>query len=194
MTGAYPISGSNAIGTVFGPTDLLYYDRSGQLILYATLPDDNTALDDYQLFLTSELSSLDLWGFLIRASVVNNPNWPNLQDLSSATLNFLAGNGTVIQSNLDQVVVSNITPDQSVDYWWGSNTFAKFGWFAWNYLTPEMPVSFINCNPCYFWEELGNFNGFAYGMAGLTTAYGTCYSMLDVPYNYVGGEIWSYPR
>lgn len=194
MVSGYPIHGSNAIGTVFGPNFVNYYDRSGQIIIDTYLIDDNCALDDYQLFDVTELSSLDLWGFLIRAAVVNNPNWPNLQDLSTSQFYFLAGNDVIVQSNLDQVVISNITPDSSVDYWWGTSTFAKFGTFAWNYLTPEMPVLFINNDPCYFWQELGNFNGFQYNMSGNTTCYATTYSMLDVPYNEIGGELWSYPR
>jgi hypothetical protein len=140
------------------------------------------------------MTDLQTWGYLWRAAMTQDPNWPNLQDLSTGNIDPIQGNGTVTHGNMDMAIIHDIVPDIKIDYWWNTYNFAKFGWFAWNDVTPQMPVGWINYNPCYFWDKLGNFNGFTYGMYGGTYAWASTYSMLDVPFNLFQGETFNVPR
>lgn len=194
MSGTYPIGGSNPIAVVEGPSFIKYYDRSLQIITQINYVDSQMWLLDANTGVALANPNLQLFGYMWRALMTQDPNWQNIVDLGTTNIDYMEGNGVLDHANINQVVVSNILPDNTIDYWWGSTSFAKFGWFAFNKDTPEMPIKFINNDPCYFFEPYGNFSGAKYGMYGATTAYGTSYSMLDVPLNIFHGQIFNSPR
>lgn len=194
MAGTYPIEGSNVLGIVLGPSSIKFYDRSTQTITTVSYLDSRMGILDSDSPTAATNTNVETMGYIWRALMTQDPNWQNLVDLSTSNLDFVDGAGTVDHENICLAIIHDIFPDNTVDYWWGPSLFAKYGWFAWNGDTPEMPVPFINYNPCYFFVPYGSFNGFRYAMSGNTTGLASTYSMLDIPFNVFQGETFNTPR
>lgn len=192
--GGYPIQGTNVLGLVLGTSFIKHYDRSTQLIDEIDFPDETMAILDSATPTLATWTNVNTQGYIWRALMTQDPNWQNLVDLGTSNDDTLAGAGIVDRANLNMVIIHDILPDKKVDYWWLPSLFAKFGWFAWDKNTPEMPANFINYSPCYFFEPYGNHNGFTYALFGDTTAVASSYSMLDIPANTFNGYVWNQPR
>lgn len=192
--GTYPIQGSNVLGIVLGPSYIKYYDRSLQVITEVDYLDSRMAILDSDSPTAAVNTNVETIGYIWRALMTQDPNWQNLMDLTTSNDDLISGSSTIDRSNLAQVIIHDIIKDDTVDFWWGPSLFAKYGWFAWNKDVPEMPVQFINYNPCYFFEPYGSFEGFTYAMSGNTTATASSYSMLDIPFNVFNGETFNTPR
>lgn len=194
MVVIYPVQDSNPIGIVFGPSYVKFYDRSTQTITEIDFIDAQMMVLAGDAGLPPAMHDVQLFGYIWRALMTQDPNWQNLMDLSTSNIDYMAGSGEVDRANLAQVVIGPIVPDAAVDYWWEPSKFGKFGWFAWNKDTPEMPIQWINYDPCYFFSPYGNFQGFKYSLFQSTTALCASYSMLDVPFNVFQGETFNVPR
>lgn len=194
MAGTYPIQGSNVLGIVKGTSYSVFYDKSTQTITNIPYPDTGMGILDSDSPAANTYTNIDTMGYIWRALISQDPNWQNVIDLSTANLDFLAGTEVYEHENLCQVIIHDIMPDNTVDFWWGPSLFAKYGWFAWNGDIPEMSIPFINYNPCYFFQPYGSFASFIAAMSGKTTALASSYSQLDIPFNVFNGEIFNVPR
>ncbi len=94
-----------------------------------------------------------------------NPDLRNVPDSSTALVHQnCRGNGFFPDKNIFQVRFTVYIGEKGVDKWWGTSDFGKYGFIAWNQVSPKMPVTFLNFPECQVYSAFDE-DGFRYSLA-----------------------------
>jgi hypothetical protein len=187
----YPVDN---LGLISFECFLPYYDSSTDTIVYQGM--ENAFMSDVTTNTTESINWMNQMSWANKA----NPDWLNLYDSALDTTHVgLTGSGNFDDENITALDGLITQAGAEIDYWWGTNTFAKFGSVSFEQEFPQCCPEWINYSS--FSAQSKNklpVTGFVYTLLPGVIANMTTHQKFAVPQIYVIDPpyftgYWPYP-